>query len=242
MGMREEMIEAAHKWLEENTGFRRATEPEGNVSVERLNRQMRMRAKTMADFALEQLNTRANTRDRWVAVEERQELIKAAEKFCWERIQDDHPPFSAIPEVAADFALHTRAAGGNEVKTGIDLIADERQRQMDVEGWTPEHDDAHRHGELAKAAAVYALLGTDAETKEGDDRSAWPWSPQWFKPSTPIRDLVKAGALIAAEIDRIQRADKHPPANNFDEKLTLLEQKAQRQQDTPQEGCENGTE
>lgn len=92
------------------------------------------------------------------------------------------------------------------MKSGIELIAEERQRQIEVEGWTPEHDDAHQYGELSKAAAVYALLGTDAETCEGDG-SAWPWSPEWFKPSTRLRDLVKAGALIAAEIDRGQRLE-----------------------------------
>ena len=33
----------------------------------------------------------------------------------------------------------------------------------------------------------------------------WPWSDKWWKPKDKIRDLVRAGALIAAEIDRLQR-------------------------------------
>lgn len=33
----------------------------------------------------------------------------------------------------------------------------------------------------------------------------WPWGTQSFKPTNSIRDLTKAGALIAAEIDRLQR-------------------------------------
>jgi hypothetical protein len=93
------------------------------------------------------------------------------------------------------------------MKNGIELIAEERQRQIEVEGWTSEHDSQHRHGALSKAAAVYALYGTDAETvdpsNEGCD--AWPWDAKWLKPTTRIRNLTKAGALIAAEIDRIQQ-------------------------------------
>lgn len=92
---------------------------------------------------------------------------------------------------------------------GVSLIAQERQRQIEVENWTPEHDDEHQYGELSKAAAVYTLLGTDAHTAiDGEpERSAWPWAGSWFKPTTRLRDLVKAGALIAAEIDRIQRLE-----------------------------------
>lgn len=52
---REAMIERAYEWLEANTGFQRATEPEGNIPVSVLNRRMRMRAKMLADFALTQL-------------------------------------------------------------------------------------------------------------------------------------------------------------------------------------------
>jgi hypothetical protein len=32
----------------------------------------------------------------------------------------------------------------------------------------------------------------------------WPWSFEWWKPKDRIRNLVRAGALIAAEIDRLQ--------------------------------------
>jgi len=84
-----------------------------------------------------------------------------------------------------------------DAATGIDLIAAERQRQINVEGWTPEHDDGHTQGELARAAAVYAVPDLH------DDW--WPWDDGWYRPGDPIRELVKAGALIAAEIDRLQR-------------------------------------
>jgi len=91
------------------------------------------------------------------------------------------------------------------------MITAERQRQIEQEGWTPEHDDEHRRGELARAAACYAqsaayharhftphyVFGRPSE---------WPWDLDWWKPSgDPVRNLVKAGALIAAEIDRLTR-------------------------------------
>jgi hypothetical protein len=101
--------------------------------------------------------------------------------------------------------------------TGVERIAAERERQVSVEGWTPEHDDAHDGGVLAAAASTYTLLACDMlhdeyrplqfERKQDlRSREGWPFDIDWWKPSTdPIRNLVKAGALIAAEIDRLQR-------------------------------------
>ncbi|WP_406867250.1 hypothetical protein [Paraburkholderia fungorum] len=93
--------------------------------------------------------------------------------------------------------VHTQAAR--------DVLA-ERQRQVSLEGWTPEHDDEHDSGEMASAAAAYALHSCGWHM--GKVRDVWPapWSLFWLKPSTPRRDLVKAGALILAEIERIDRA------------------------------------
>jgi hypothetical protein len=94
-------------------------------------------------------------------------------------------------------------------KTGVELIANERQRQIEKEGWTPEHDDWHLDGALSSAAECY-LLELRARKQRGQvvksPPPAWPWERDWWKPSgDPIRNLVKAGALIAAEIDRLQR-------------------------------------
>lgn len=89
--------------------------------------------------------------------------------------------------------------------SGIERITAERQRQIEVEGWTPEHDDEHVPSALTAAACCYAYAAFDADPSNvpGD----WPWSARWWKPSDdPIRNLVKAGALIAAEIDRLERA------------------------------------
>lgn len=88
----------------------------------------------------------------------------------------------------------------------IEMIVAERRRQIDREGWTHEHDDEHAHRELAEAAAVYAAWAGDEHV--GDPPVGWPWDRDSYKPTpgNPIRDLVKAGALIVAEIERLQRA------------------------------------
>lgn len=100
------------------------------------------------------------------------------------------------------------------MKTGIELIFEERQRQILQEGWTPEHDDTHTAGELGMAAASYiwhsraqALANADQLGRlVASPPPGWVFEKEAWKPSTdPIRDLVKAGALIAAEIDRLQR-------------------------------------
>lgn len=107
--------------------------------------------------------------------------------------------------------------------TGIQLISEERKRQIEVEGWTTEHDaEYHTNGELAMAGACYALndhlypLGQIAENKNGvhmtiKRKAFWPFVKSWWKPALTtkpkdrIRELTKAGALIAAEIDRLQK-------------------------------------
>lgn len=95
------------------------------------------------------------------------------------------------------------------MKTGIELIADERQRQIEVEGWTREHDAIHVNGELSEAAAAYALADLYRRTASKgycNTPHCWPFSLDWWKPSPGdrIKELTKAGALIAAEIDRLQ--------------------------------------
>ncbi|HIF4293697.1 TPA: DUF550 domain-containing protein [Salmonella enterica subsp. enterica serovar Infantis] len=79
-----------------------------------------------------------------------------------------------------------------------DVIA-ERQRQVSVKGWTPEHDDTYTCGELSGAAISYI------EPME----AVFYWPAEWhddsFKPSDERRNLVKATALLLAEIERLDR-------------------------------------
>lgn len=89
----------------------------------------------------------------------------------------------------------------------LDEIAAERARQIDVEGWTPEHDDQHDAGQLTAAAVVYALGAMFGPGKENWFNRYWPWDREWWKPTTSRRDLIKAGALIVAEIERLDRQE-----------------------------------
>jgi hypothetical protein len=103
------------------------------------------------------------------------------------------------------------------MKTGAQLIAEERVRQIAEEGWTPGHDDIHVHGQMAAAALTYIEVELIRENYRPGYQEAqiteimsqrWPWGEEWFKPSDdPVRNLVKAGALIAAEIDRLTRLE-----------------------------------
>lgn len=98
--------------------------------------------------------------------------------------------------------------------SGIERINAERQRQIEVEGWTPEHDDAYSNSDLVAAALSYAEVAAEqvsphfpGENRPWETRTDWPWHDRWWKPNEdPIRNLEKAGALIAAEIDRLLRA------------------------------------
>lgn len=98
---------------------------------------------------------------------------------------------------------------------GAERIAAERDRQIDVEGWTADHDDEHSDGDMARAAVVYAAHAApndfDQELLAELFIEWWPWHVEWWKPGDAakpgdrIRCLEKAGALCAAEIDRLLR-------------------------------------
>ena len=86
-------------------------------------------------------------------------------------------------------------------------VAAERRRQIESEGWSADHDDDHAAGELAIAAACYALSSTGSIISPNTALGAlWPWAWHWWKPKDRRRDLVRAAALIIAEIERLDRA------------------------------------
>ncbi|WGX57860.1 hypothetical protein P7I93_13310 [Pseudomonas aeruginosa] len=103
------------------------------------------------------------------------------------------------------------AAPGKEVPQAWLDVQAERRRQVEAEGWTPEHDDEHADGQMAQAAGCYALhaggIGTDwPDGRQNGSALFWPWDKDSWKPTTPRRDLVKACALALAEIERLDRA------------------------------------
>lgn len=92
---------------------------------------------------------------------------------------------------------------------GATLIANERTRQMLVEGYTPEADDRYTEGEFIRAASAYTwavwqrMQGHEVTTVP----TGWPWAPEDFKPRCDQRDLIRAAALLSAEVDRIERLE-----------------------------------
>jgi len=161
--------------------------------------------------------------------------VEALAKPIIDFICDDVLPSYDIPcEVGRDdpelaTAVHSLLAALSRPSVAEGAVADiaaERRRQIEVEGWTPEHDDSkHSSGQLAIAAACYAISG-GAEVRHLLAQKRWTlyegnqvvtafywlwsltikWSSDWYKPSSRRRDLVKAGALIVAEIERLDRA------------------------------------
>lgn len=98
----------------------------------------------------------------------------------------------------------TAMADATHFGLGSEAIRDvlaERRRQVEVEGCTPAHDDKNIFGEMARAAACYAMH----KKISLNGWQAWPWAHAWWKPDHGRRDLVKASALLLAEIERLDR-------------------------------------
>lgn len=89
--------------------------------------------------------------------------------------------------------------------SGIERIAAERQRQVEKEGFDNQHDDRYGDTELPSAAVSY-VMETMIRSPSSQPPLLWPFDAEWWKPKdSAIRNLEKAGALIAAEIDRLER-------------------------------------
>ena len=95
------------------------------------------------------------------------------------------------------------------ISDALFLIAQERERQISQEGYTPAHDDLYAEGQLALLAAAYALSSQEQEvlTVAGYLQALMDGYGFQVKPKDPIRDLVRAGALILAEIERRLRVE-----------------------------------
>jgi ribosomal protein S27AE len=100
-------------------------------------------------------------------------------------------------------------------KAILNVIA-ERQRQTTGEGYHAAHDDEHTDRSLAAAGACYAVMGSLASGERSyiglyGPFGLWPrsWDIKHFKPKDPRRDLVRAAALIVAEIERLDRLDQN---------------------------------
>ncbi len=125
-----------------------------------------------------------------------------------------NPPLSANFQIALIFtvisivrgyvlrrlfeALHIR----RPLSPFMQAVIAERFRQIEGEGWSADHDDAHATGDLAAAGAAYAV------SSAAEPPRIWPWSPEWWKPAGLRRNWVKSAALIIAEGEKFDRARK----------------------------------
>ena len=118
---------------------------------------------------------------------------------------------------------------GSTADAAVRIVA-ERERQITAEGWSPEHDEQHAKGELARAGVAYARRHAGvAPPDEGlgtalgylgqgsNDRlpADWPWDAEWWKPRALQPDLIRAGALLAAELDADRRRHPDPDPVRF---------------------------
>jgi len=131
------------------------------------------------------------------------EALAIAQRRKWERwdFKQAVEALAALEGVPAPAA--SQATAGDALSQAARDVLAERRRQIDAEGWTPEHDDEHSRGEMALAAACYAVADNDPRA---EPPPLWPWDTEWWKPTSERRMLVKAGALILAEIERLDRA------------------------------------
>lgn len=105
-------------------------------------------------------------------------------------------------------AAQKMAEGRTYARAARDVLV-ERARQVEAEGWTPEHDDEHADGSLCMAAVCYAEWDHYEHPRGAphDDLVPvnWPWARKWWKPRDRRRNLVRAAALLLAEIERMDR-------------------------------------
>lgn len=184
---------------------------------------------------------------------------KSTDRAAWTRLyfHSDPARFDENGHPKLGLPSHDEPMPPPKNLMGLNLIAEERMRQLLKEKFSAEHDDAHTKGELAEAAAAYTMAASRVQrairwgTVDGpawaakvykdqpekrsqvDEHIAsaaadplnyeysrkqdgsvdvpqhtpyWPFEVSWWKPDNdPIKTLTKAGALIAAELDRLLR-------------------------------------
>lgn len=122
-----------------------------------------------------------------------------------------HPTEKTGADATANLSTETVDKPVQSMTAAARDVLAERTRQVEVEGFNSTHDAMNRPGTLAMASASYAVAASYASAglfpmPKGKPPTSWPWDATWWKPGDARRSLVKAGALILAEIERIDRA------------------------------------
>lgn len=146
-----------------------------------------------------------------------------AERTAFEKVASDGGmwPKAIERDAKGDYILMATASGWSWWQTarsaptaaqGLDALTQaarsvlaERARQISAEGYTPEQDDGYNPGVLALHGGLYACHAYDNLTKKRTPEG-WQWDAKWWKSKDPRSNLVKAGALILAELERIDRS------------------------------------
>jgi hypothetical protein len=126
---------------------------------------------------------------------------------------DEVGPIIPAPGVVDQLVLAAVAGTNEQFPHAVRNVIAERRRQIAVEGFDhATHDAVYSKDELVWAAMSYLALAvatpemrTHWTQEGGNGHPWWPWAPEWFKPKTPRQDLVRAAALILAEIERRDR-------------------------------------
>ena len=112
--------------------------------------------------------------------------------------------------IAADHAAFSETEYAKTAPASLQSVLAERIRQIQVHCFYPEQDEEYVNGDLAQAGACYAIEAAKQAPETEDAMrlvpEAWPWMAASWRPHDQRRNLVKAGALILAEIDRLDRA------------------------------------
>lgn len=127
-----------------------------------------------------------------------------------------------IRALTAENEVLRRERDEGKLSSAFALIQTERIRQIEEEGWTPEHDDTHDDGEMLSAAVIYLWWGTDRAAQIDPATGAphgWRWDRKWWKPKHRLANLARAGALCMAEAARRKRRGLH--SDPADHKLRL---------------------
>jgi len=108
---------------------------------------------------------------------------------------------------------------GQDYLAAVHAVYEERQRQVEQEGFDDAHDDRHNPGDLVRAARCYFDHPNEQQSDVAGRPFAWQWAWAWWKPGDRYTNLVKAGALAEAECERAVRNGYDPAADSACELL-----------------------
>lgn len=130
---------------------------------------------------------------------------------CYECLEEGSTPLVELATTPAP-VLQAYMAGVPLLSSAAQDVLAERNRQITAEGWTPAHDDEHACDEIAAFACFYAMPPAardwDASSTGYGQTLGEALKPEGWQGKTGDRrrELIKAGALILAEIERLDRA------------------------------------